>query len=569
MPDVDKRSRASSPILHSAERPLFFTSGTLVDVSPPSSPETDTLRLKKSFGDVRDGALPKQGKRIDIITACVPTELSRGNYTAAGNLRTSQGLEREKEVALGSATMSPTRRRNSGKWTKLELAPLLDAMDVDDNGQGELIKVPRELTEPACGKVCGSEDDGGGVTGDTLQHQTMLDGRSLQEASQSSSIGELQILLADVMQHEHETRHRAHTWKSRLEEAEEQLKIAEQRRAAAVTQTEMLENGYISLRERYLNLQESHREADSMRSAAEASLKTAQARIEELTRRIKIKDDGCASLLKEHRRALSDIEILQERLERMTKFVQKLITDRPSCLCKKPELESLSSQVSPDHQGASNLQRSFDFVIEGEEGARNVREHAICDTQELHVIGERTGSERQHDARLQHHAKRFVADDATRALRIEAEEGGVATKVSSHQPSSGSLVGRYVPNNYNSAASAVGGEEEDHVAVADQNPPHRRSNDASSAVPHERLSKGTPFASAKESSERIHQLEASLLKLNMERESLESVLSKVPSGSHGRTVAERRRVVDVEARLEEVRRDLSRVKRELRQLGAV
>ena len=63
-------------------------------------------------------------------------------------------------------------------------------------------------------------------------------------------------------------------------------------------------------------------------------------------------------------------------------------------------------------------------------------------------------------------------------------------------------------------------------------------------------------------------LETRLMKLSLERSQLESEYAKMPAIS-GRTIQERRRKVAVEGRLEELGKDVSRVRMQLRELCAL
>jgi hypothetical protein len=68
---------------------------------------------------------------------------------------------------------------------------------------------------------------------------------------------------------------------------------------------------------------------------------------------------------------------------------------------------------------------------------------------------------------------------------------------------------------------------------------------------------------------RSEALEASLLRLNLERGALEAELARLPGSTAGRTLAERRRRAQAEARLGAVGREASAAKRELKQLGCL
>lgn len=74
-------------------------------------------------------------------------------------------------------------------------------------------------------------------------------------------------------------------------------------------------------------------------------------------------------------------------------------------------------------------------------------------------------------------------------------------------------------------------------------------------------------AEADREARQVGSLEKQLMVLNCERTSLESTLSKFPTNSAGKTVAERRRKMEVERRLEEVEQTISQVRTSLRQLG--
>jgi len=77
------------------------------------------------------------------------------------------------------------------------------------------------------------------------------------------------------------------------------------------------------------------------------------------------------------------------------------------------------------------------------------------------------------------------------------------------------------------------------------------------------------FDTAKELMQQTLILEDSLLSLNIERSSLESELARMPCGTSGRTGAQRRRKVEVEQRLAQIAKDIGRVKRELKSIGAL
>ena len=75
------------------------------------------------------------------------------------------------------------------------------------------------------------------------------------------------------------------------------------------------------------------------------------------------------------------------------------------------------------------------------------------------------------------------------------------------------------------------------------------------------------FETAKALAHRTAELEDDLLKLNIERGSLETELAKFPLNTAGRTVAERKRRVEIEQRLSSLGKEISVVRGELRQLG--
>jgi len=62
------------------------------------------------------------------------------------------------------------------------------------------------------------------------------------------------------------------------------------------------------------------------------------------------------------------------------------------------------------------------------------------------------------------------------------------------------------------------------------------------------------------------ELDTQLLQLNLEREKLDLELSQMPQNSRGKTVAQRHRRKQVEYKLDELVKDIGRVKRELRVL---
>lgn len=68
---------------------------------------------------------------------------------------------------------------------------------------------------------------------------------------------------------------------------------------------------------------------------------------------------------------------------------------------------------------------------------------------------------------------------------------------------------------------------------------------------------------------RTSELDKQLLELNMEKEKLDMELSHMPATSAGRTVAQRRRRRLVENRLDDVQREIGKVKRELRKMKAI
>lgn len=68
---------------------------------------------------------------------------------------------------------------------------------------------------------------------------------------------------------------------------------------------------------------------------------------------------------------------------------------------------------------------------------------------------------------------------------------------------------------------------------------------------------------------RTAELDKQLLELNMEKEKLDMELSHMPATSAGRTVAQRRRRRLVENRLDDVQREIGKVKRELRKMKAI
>jgi len=74
---------------------------------------------------------------------------------------------------------------------------------------------------------------------------------------------------------------------------------------------------------------------------------------------------------------------------------------------------------------------------------------------------------------------------------------------------------------------------------------------------------------AREAAARAGELEVGWVALNMERGALETELARFPSFTAGRTVRERRRRVEVEARLGVLGRDISGVRMEMKKLGCI
>jgi septal ring factor EnvC (AmiA/AmiB activator) len=62
-------------------------------------------------------------------------------------------------------------------------------------------------------------------------------------------------------------------------------------------------------------------------------------------------------------------------------------------------------------------------------------------------------------------------------------------------------------------------------------------------------------------------LEDRLLKLNAERNELEAESARMPTHTTGRTQQERRRRAEVEGRLEEINKECSSIRLQLRRLG--
>jgi hypothetical protein len=65
---------------------------------------------------------------------------------------------------------------------------------------------------------------------------------------------------------------------------------------------------------------------------------------------------------------------------------------------------------------------------------------------------------------------------------------------------------------------------------------------------------------------RTSELDKELLHLNMEKEQLDQELARMPVNSGGKTVAQRRRKKVVEGRLDELLKEIGKVKRELRNI---
>lgn len=66
--------------------------------------------------------------------------------------------------------------------------------------------------------------------------------------------------------------------------------------------------------------------------------------------------------------------------------------------------------------------------------------------------------------------------------------------------------------------------------------------------------------------QQIEALEGELMELSIEKSSLETEYAKMPGGA-GRTMKERQRKAEVEARLEELGREISKVRLSLKKLG--
>lgn len=77
----------------------------------------------------------------------------------------------------------------------------------------------------------------------------------------------------------------------------------------------------------------------------------------------------------------------------------------------------------------------------------------------------------------------------------------------------------------------------------------------------------TPQEAREYKNTRTTELDKQLLELNLEREKLDLEMSRMPVHSGGKTVAQRRRKKQIEYRLDEVLKDIGKVKRELRVLA--
>ncbi|CEL98222.1 unnamed protein product [Vitrella brassicaformis CCMP3155] len=80
------------------------------------------------------------------------------------------------------------------------------------------------------------------------------------------------------------------------------------------------------------------------------------------------------------------------------------------------------------------------------------------------------------------------------------------------------------------------------------------------------LNQGMGLGEVKEQGERLQSLEQQLLTLNMENAMIDSELSKFPSGSAGKTVAQRKRRMELERRQMELDATIARVRSSLREL---
>ncbi|KAI8101673.1 hypothetical protein M9434_006740 [Picochlorum sp. BPE23] len=105
--------------------------------------------------------------------------------------------------------------------------------------------------------------------------------------------------------------------------------------------------------------------------------------------------------------------------------------------------------------------------------------------------------------------------------------------------------------------------------VGDHRKPLTASNTTVPPPPDRQQQQPSEDTSKEMKLKRTAELDKQLLELNMEKEKLDMELSHMPATSAGRTVAQRRRRRLVENRLDDVQREIGKVKRELRKMKAI
>ena len=369
----------------------------------------------------------------------------------------------------------------------------------------------------------------------------------------NSSGGELQVLLADLIKKEHKTMQQLIDTKSQLEETLENLRVSEKHKQATETQNQVLERSLMSLQQRNQHLENECLNFQAKQVRFENTVSAAQSRIESLIEENRLKDQNYACLLKEHQRALNEVNVLKDSLFKMMGFVQKLTAEQPKAseisnpICTL--LDSIGKGTTSERpDGSEEVQMA------------TISDQAAFKTETLL-------------AQNQYHSSIIPRLNANESVNPERHAGDKRSNLSELRvrDNTTSTEDEYAEwKKEFSKKTEESGPDVQHKSLENDTESYggslsdRQQNYSNG----ENVSK-SHFQIAEENTKKLEELETMLLKLNIERETLENQIAKIPSGTFGRTVKERKRVQEMESRLDVVNKELSTVKRALRKLGAV
>jgi hypothetical protein len=333
----------------------------------------------------------------------------------------------------------------------------------------------------------------------------------------------------------------AKQWRERCQLAEENCDAMQHRADATAAHVFVLESATASMQERNLSLENSLTELKAAHVAATEEVQRLRDQKESVSSELAVKLEELTTLSREHRRLLVEVGTLKERVGSLTTLVERLASASPSpataAAAATPAVTAAQIEARASKRG---LQQPSSGVREVDGAGECVEGRDAPKRTELR------------------------GDEAVRAADACTSPERCAQKKDEKQDATMHQSGSEQDSSSSSSSSSSKRQDVEHVqspVIAKDRSVHGMQTAS--------MDRSSPFRSARALIQRTAELESSLLALNMERQSLENELNRFPSGSAGRTVAERRKKRAVEERLLEVNKQVSGIKRELRSLGAV